>query len=126
MWVLPTAGRFRLREPTDADVSRMAALMREHRDRAVAAADASVVAIAERVPVPTLFSLDVGLQVDRLKTEGIHAVFHDVPLHSSPVGRKLGCAGAPCRSPTTCPPASSACPCTTRLPRKSRGGWSMG
>ncbi len=30
-----------------------------------------------------------------LKAEGIHAVFHYVPLHSSPMGRKLGCAGAP-------------------------------
>jgi len=31
----------------------------------------------------------------RLKAEGIHAVFHYVPLHSSPMGRKLGCDAAP-------------------------------
>lgn len=45
----------------------------------------------------------------RLKADGIHAVFHYVPLHSSPIGRKLGCA-APCRSPATWPPAWCACP----------------
>lgn len=29
-----------------------------------------------------------------LRAEGIHAVFHYIPLHTSPMGRRLGCAGA--------------------------------
>jgi dTDP-4-amino-4,6-dideoxygalactose transaminase len=28
--------------------------------------------------------------IDRLKSHSIHAVFHYVPLHSSPFGRKVG------------------------------------
>jgi len=37
---------------------------------------------------------DVGIRdglLNHLKQNGIHAVFHYVPLHSSPMGRKLGC-----------------------------------
>ncbi len=30
----------------------------------------------------------------RLRAESIHAVFHYIPLHISPMGRRLGCAGA--------------------------------
>ena len=29
--------------------------------------------------------------IDHLKSKGILAVFHYVPLHNSPMGRKLGC-----------------------------------
>jgi len=28
--------------------------------------------------------------IDRLRSEGIHAVFHYIPLHSSPRGRTIG------------------------------------
>lgn len=33
--------------------------------------------------------------IARLKSEGIHSVFHYVPLHSSPRGRKVGRISGP-------------------------------
>ncbi|MGH2360241.1 MAG: dTDP-4-amino-4,6-dideoxygalactose transaminase [bacterium] len=36
-----------------------------------------------------------GALIERLKARGIHSVFHYVPLHSSPAGRKFGRAAGP-------------------------------
>jgi dTDP-4-amino-4,6-dideoxygalactose transaminase len=33
--------------------------------------------------------------IDRLAVEGVHAVFHYVPLHTSPAGRRVGRAAGP-------------------------------
>jgi dTDP-4-amino-4,6-dideoxygalactose transaminase len=45
-----------------------------------------------------------------LNSRGIGAVFHYVPLHSSPMGRKLGCAAR------ELPVTDSASACLIRLP----------
>ncbi|MDY0170977.1 MAG: dTDP-4-amino-4,6-dideoxygalactose transaminase [Thermoguttaceae bacterium] len=49
------------------------------------------------VLLPTAGQRDALLR--HLRSKGIHAVFHYVPLHSSPMGRKLGCAD--CHLPVT-------------------------
>ena len=36
-----------------------------------------------------------GVAIDTLRRKGVNAVFHYVPLHSSPVGRQLGRASGP-------------------------------
>ena len=42
-----------------------------------------------------LDSLDTRTKlISRLKTQAIHPVFHYVPLHSSPAGRRYGRAGS--------------------------------
>ncbi|MFW5693457.1 MAG: DegT/DnrJ/EryC1/StrS family aminotransferase [Thermoguttaceae bacterium] len=43
------------------------------------------------VLLPTAAGRDALLE--HLRAEGIHAVFHDIPLHRSTMGRGLGCAG---------------------------------
>ncbi len=66
LWALFTAERLALRELDAADTSRMASLMRKYRDRPMDLADASLVAIAERLRIETVFSLDSDFQVYRL------------------------------------------------------------
>ncbi len=34
-----------------------------------------------------------GALLAHLRAEGMHAVFHDIPRHRSPMGCRLGCAG---------------------------------
>ncbi len=48
--------------------------------------------------------------IGRLKASGIHAVFHYVPLHSSPAGRRLG------RTSGDLPVTDRAASCLVRLP----------
>ena len=44
-----------------------------------------------------------------LDESGVNAVFHYVPLHSSPAGRRFGRADGRCRSPTRRAPGCCAC-----------------
>ncbi len=56
-------------------------------------------------------SLDVRTRlIERLKAAGVHAVFHYVPLHSSPAGRRLG------RAVGELPVTDLAASCLVRLP----------
>lgn len=66
LWELLTGGRLAICDLDDADVSRMAELMRKYRDRPMDLADASVVAVAERLHLQRLFSLDSDFHVYRL------------------------------------------------------------
>lgn len=66
LWALFTTERLALRELDAADASRMASLMRKYRDRPMDLADASLVAVAERLRIETVFSLDSDFQVYRL------------------------------------------------------------
>ncbi len=66
MWELLTAGRLTICELNNVDVSRMAELMRKYRDRPMDLADASLVAVAERLHIRTLFSLDSDFHIYRL------------------------------------------------------------
>jgi predicted nucleic acid-binding protein len=52
------AGTFRLVEPAPADLERTAALIEQYADLPLGAADASVIAVAERFGVKTVLTLD--------------------------------------------------------------------
>ena len=52
------AGTFRLVEPAPADLERTAALIEQYADLPLGAADASVIAVAERFGIKTVLTLD--------------------------------------------------------------------
>jgi uncharacterized protein len=66
LWRWRTAGRLSLHDLTETEVDRMAALMNKYKDRPMDLADASLVAAAERLGMPRIFTLDSDFYIYRL------------------------------------------------------------
>ena len=66
LWKLYAAGRLILYDLSPPDVDRMAELMEKYRDTPMDLADASLVAVAERLSLRRIFSLDTDFYVYRL------------------------------------------------------------
>jgi len=66
LWQLLATGQLALDELTAADMHRMAELMDKYRDTPMDLADASLVAVAERLHTRQVFSLDSDFHVYRL------------------------------------------------------------
>lgn len=65
LWGWVEEKHLRIHEHTDADVDRMQALMKQYANVPMDLADASLVALAERLRVSTVFSLDSDFRVYR-------------------------------------------------------------
>lgn len=66
LWALHSTGRMVLHDLTDAEVVRMAELMRIYKDTPMDMADASLVAVAESQMFTQIFSLDSHFYIYRL------------------------------------------------------------
>jgi hypothetical protein len=66
LWRWRIAGRLALHDLTRDETDRMAALMDKYRDRPMDLADASLVAVAERLGMRRIFTLDSDFHIYRL------------------------------------------------------------
>lgn len=66
LWRWRTAGRLSLYDLTGNEIERMAALMDKYQDQPMDLADASLVAVAERLGIKRLFTLDSDFYIYRL------------------------------------------------------------
>lgn len=60
-------GKLRLETLTDEDAHRMVELMKKYQDRPMDVADASLVAIAERLGIQRVFTVDRDFYIYRMK-----------------------------------------------------------
>lgn len=66
LWKLQTAGRLVLYDLLSTDIDRMAHLMEKYQDTPMDLADASLVAVADRLSLRRIFSLDTHFYIYRL------------------------------------------------------------
>lgn len=66
LWALRQSGQLDLHAPTDDEVGRMAELMDRYQDLPMDLADASLIAVAERLAIKSLFTLDEHFRIYRL------------------------------------------------------------
>lgn len=67
LWSLRAAGRLLLHDLTSEDVDHMALLMHQYRDTPMDLADASLIAVADSLGLPRIFTLDRDFYVYRLR-----------------------------------------------------------